>query len=134
LHDVLLLIVYAILIKILILKNHKGFRRHFAISCFKKALEEDTEVGMMRYLIMGLDSYNKYLKKHLRLQINDLPQIYSNISHIGDKQAFITKISVAIEKEKLEPILALLSPFLKNPEKSPLLIKEQYIYQISRLE
>jgi hypothetical protein len=39
-----------------------------------------SEVEEMKYFVMGLNSYNSYLRKNIKLQIKDLKRVYSKIA------------------------------------------------------
>jgi hypothetical protein len=70
-----------------------NFRYLFARTCisiatdksrlpWEKAIED--EVDKLRYLILGLNSYNKFIRQKLGLKINNLKGIYSKISCLSD--------------------------------------------------
>ena len=40
----------------------------------------------MGYLIMALNSYNSYLRRYIKLEINDIKKIYSKLATLPDKE------------------------------------------------
>ncbi|MGI8831694.1 MAG: hypothetical protein ACR2IS_03560, partial [Nitrososphaeraceae archaeon] len=60
------------------------------LSLVKKSKDE---VERMGYLIMGLNSYNSYLRRYMKLEINDIKKIYSKLATLPDKEK-----DTAIEK------------------------------------
>ncbi|MDW3680141.1 MAG: hypothetical protein QOA14_11330, partial [Nitrososphaeraceae archaeon] len=63
--------------------SRKRFRLYFAKGCLSIAKNSNDEVEKMEYLIKGLDSYNSYLKRHIKLEINEIkktPQNYDTSS------------------------------------------------------
>ena len=107
------LIVIAGTLKIVFALARKQFRLYFAKGCFKiiqEKLKKDinkNEVEEMKYIILGLNSYNQYIRRHLKLQIKNLNEIYSKLasSPMKDKDTSIDSISKAISGEDtLAPI------------------------------
>ena len=73
-------IVIAGLTKIIFHISKKEFRLNFAIGCIRFLAREEDEIDKMKYVIWGLDSYNAYLRRYLKLEIGNLKMIYSKIS------------------------------------------------------
>jgi hypothetical protein len=73
----------------------------------------------MRYLIRGLNSYNKYSKRCTNLQINDLTKVYSKISSASqeERRKIVESLSNSLEggNNTLEPVRYLLT-ISKVPE------------------
>ena len=73
----------------------------------------------MRYLIRGLNSYDKYLKRCMNLQMNNLTNIYSKISSAtqDEREKIIESLSDFLERgnNTLEPVKYLLT-ISKIPE------------------
>lgn len=107
---VIFLVVGSALIRIILLNTNKYFRFYLAKISFRALIKERDHVERMRYLIKGLNYYNKYIRRNLGLQINDLKTIYSKI--VSDpsieKSRSIREISVAFEDDdKLKPLKCL---------------------------
>ena len=114
------LIVGSALLKIIFLNARKEFRFYFAKTSFRVISKKVDEVEKMRYVIKGLNSYNKYLRRNLGLQINDLKRIYSRIisDPALDKNHSIEKLFAAFEnndKLKLTQCLSEIST-VTDPE------------------
>jgi hypothetical protein len=71
----------------------------------------------MYYFSLGLQEYDKYLKRHLKHRIKDIDKIFSKVSLL-DKAAktdIIRSLSNSFETEtdKLKPIKNILSELMK---------------------
>jgi hypothetical protein len=84
--------------------------------------DKQDEVEKMAYFVMGLNAYNLYLRRQIKLQINDLKRIYSQIASSAPKvkNEVIDKVSEVFREEKsedntLEPV-RYLSTFMDIPE------------------
>jgi hypothetical protein len=120
------------LLKTLSLIIREEFQLYFAKSCFRILSKKEDEVEKMKYLMKGLNSYNKYLIRHLGLEITDLRQIFSTISSspAEEQNKSIELISKAFERtNKLEPLVCL-SMFIKVPEGKLFLTKEPLFKKI----
>jgi len=51
-----------------------------AKDCLSNAKNSNDEVEKMEYLIKGLNSYNSFLKRDIKLEINEIKKIYSKIT------------------------------------------------------
>jgi len=114
------------LLKIVLLIIRKDFRLHFAKTCFRILLRKKSEAEKMKYLIWGLNSYDAYLRRFIKLQISDLKAIYSKVSSLSyeERRDSTNRISKAFESDNdLEPLTHLTS-FLKVPESEQLLSKQ----------
>jgi len=132
----LFIIVFAAFLKMLFATGRSQFRLYFAKGCFEIIkLKKEDEVKKMSYLIKGLNSYNKYLKRLTKLQITDLVKIYSSISSCEDKTKIsktMESLSGAFEKgDTLEP-LRKLSSMYKIPRET-LLTEQPLIHKIKEL-
>jgi hypothetical protein len=61
----------------------------------------------MEYLIKGLNSYNSFLKRHIKLEINEIKKIYSKIITLptNEKIKTVNKIIQSFESgDTLEPV------------------------------
>jgi hypothetical protein len=115
----LFIIVVGAFLKILFALAKIEFRLYFAIGCFRISQRRKDEAGKMRYLIKGLNSYNKYLKRCMNLQMNDLTKFYSKISSAPqeERKKIIDSLSDLLERgnNTLEPVRYLLT-ISKVPE------------------
>ena len=115
----LFIIVVGAFLKILFALAKPEFRLYFAIGCFRIIQRRKDEVGKMRYLTRGLNSYNKYLKRSMNLQMSNLTNIYSKISTAPqeERKKIIESLSDSLEKgnNTLEPVRYLLA-ISKVPE------------------
>ena len=77
---ILEIIPISILVKLFLQLARTEFKVLFARACFKMALNEDIDNPQKaRYLRLGFQWYNAFLKKHLGLQIKNIDVIYSRI-------------------------------------------------------
>ena len=118
----LFLIVTAAFLKILFAVRRKKFRLFYAKGSFRIMQDKQDEVEKMAYFVMGLNAYNLYLRRQIKLQINDLKRIYSQIASSSPKvkNEVIDKVSEVFREEKsedntLEPV-RYLSTFMDIPE------------------
>lgn len=108
----LFLIVVAGIFKTVAALMRQDFRLYFTKGCFILMQDASNEAHAMRYFVMGLNSYNLYLRRLIRLQINDLKQAYSKIASASRDQknetmskfSFIFLSDKAIEDNTLEPL------------------------------
>lgn len=128
----LFIIVVGAFLKILFAIAKPEFRLYFAIGCFRIIQRKRDEVVKMRYLIGGLNSYNKYLKRCMNLQMNDLTKIYSKISSAPkeERAKIIESLSDFLERgnNTLEPVKYLLT-ISKIPEEE-FLTEQQFKQKI----
>lgn len=82
----LFLIVISGILKIILAVGRREFRLFFARGCFVLMQDAKNEIDEMRYFVMGLNSYNLYLRRQIKLEIKDLNQAYSKIATIGEEQ------------------------------------------------
>jgi hypothetical protein len=56
----------------------------------------------MEFLIKGLNSYNSFLKRHVKLEINEIKKIYSKITTLPTKEKIetVNKIIQSFESER----------------------------------
>ncbi len=122
----LLLIVGSTFLRIISNISQTNFRFYYARGCFHLMSKETDETNKMNYFIMALNSYNKYLKRNLKLHISNINNIYSKIisDSIVDKYELIKSISTAFESnDKLKPI-KYISAFLDAKNTEQFLTKE----------
>lgn len=83
------------------------FNYYFAKSCFKVITEKNEALQKTHYLILGINSYDQYLRKNLKRHIRDIEQIYSRIlsDSKSDKERTLKSITEAFESDdKLGPL------------------------------
>jgi hypothetical protein len=103
----LFLTVLAALLKMVFALSRKRFRLYFAKGCLSIAKNSNDEVEKMEYLIKGLDSYNSYLKRHIKLEVNEIKKIYSKITTLPAKEKIdtVSRIIQSFETgDTLEPV------------------------------
>jgi hypothetical protein len=117
----LFLIVVAGFLKMLFAVWRPSFRLYFAKGCFSFIEERKDEVERMKYFVLGLNSYNSYLRRQIKLEIGDLKGIYSQVasSPATVKDEVIKRVCKVFEKDTfefedytLEPV-RVISSFLK---------------------
>jgi hypothetical protein len=118
----ILFVVASALLRIILLNRSKNFKFYLARLSFRamSRVEGDDDVERMKYLIGGLSFYNKYIRRTLGLQINDLKIIYSRIitDATVDKNHSMKELCRAFEdNDKLKPIRCLTGLFnVTDPE------------------
>jgi hypothetical protein len=118
----LLLIVVAGIFKIVAALMRGDFRLYFAKGCFILMQDARNEAHEMRYFVMGLNSYNLYLRRLIKLQIGDLKKAYSKIASASpdQKNQIMSKFSLVflsdkgIEDNTLQPLRSI-SKLLERP-------------------
>ena len=118
----------SIMVKLLLQHSKRQFRFYYAKGCFKIVLKETTsEIDKAKFLRIGLNWYNKYLKKNLGLKINDTDKILSKIVFYYplNKNYILTSICEAFDsKNELEPLRQMFTSQL-NIKSDTLLTKER---------
>jgi hypothetical protein len=113
--------------KIASLVSRKEFSFYFARGCFIILEKEEDGHENVRYFIAGLNSYNKYLLKNMKLNIGDMKQIYSKFfcAEASEKTEVIKALDRAFAKSKSEPIKPLLH-FLGDKKADEFLTREHF--------
>ncbi len=130
----LFLTVLAGLLKMVFALSRRRFRLYFAKGCLSIAKNTDDEVEKMEYLIKGLNSYNSFLKRHIKLEINEIKKIYSKITTLPSKEKMdtVNRIIQSFESgDTLEPVRYLSS--LKD-NKTELFLTEEPLEQKIKLQ
>lgn len=100
--------------------ERKDFRFYYAKASISIISCKINDIKRSNYLLMGLKSYDKYLQKNLKLQINDIPKTYSKIIFDSnmDENEVIRSISAAFMSEDTLKPAKYLSKIsrVKNPE------------------
>jgi hypothetical protein len=82
------------------------------------------EVNKTYYLILGLNSYNKFLKRNLKLQSDDA-MVCSKIISSSEKNQSLNLITASFkDSDKLKPV-SCLSDILKLSDKDQFLVKKR---------
>jgi hypothetical protein len=107
--------------------SRKGFMFYFARTCFLNALNKKDIFEQMFYFNLGLQAYNKCLKR-LKYQIKDIDKIFSKMSMLDNdaKNDVIRSLSSNFETEtdKLRPLKCISSELIKSEDTESILIKE----------
>jgi hypothetical protein len=77
--SILAYIAIAAILRITTQNLKREFRFYFAKACCKIISGKNDEVEKMKYLFLLLSSYNKYLQRNLKIEINDIKKVYSII-------------------------------------------------------
>lgn len=119
-------VVASALLRIILLNRSKHFKFYLARLSFRAISKVEGDVERMKYVIEGLTFYNKYIRRTLGLQINDLKMIYSKIiaDATVDKNRSMKELIQAFEdNDKLKPVRCLTGLFnVTEPER--FLVKE----------
>jgi hypothetical protein len=130
----LFLTVLAGLLKTVFALSRRRFRLYFAKGCLSIAKNSNDEVEKMEFLIKGLNSYNSFLKRHIKLEINEIKKIYSKITTlpIEAKMDTVNKIIQSFESaDTLEPVRCLSS---LQENKKELFLTEEPLEQKIKLQ
>jgi hypothetical protein len=119
-------IVGSALLKIILLIARKEFRFYFAKILFRALSKKEDEAEKIRYLVKALNSYNKYIRRTLGLEINDLKKVYSKIlsDPALDKNHSIKELSIAFEDSDKFKTIKCLSGLLNATDTEHFLAKE----------
>jgi hypothetical protein len=105
----------------------KDFRFYFAKACIDISEEKKSEAERTRYLILALESYNRYLRRYLKLQFNNAKKIYSKVSYCSsfDRDYLILSMKKTFKtNDELQPAFFISKNFLQIPESEQFLINE----------
>jgi hypothetical protein len=118
-------IVGSALLKIILLIVRKDFRFYFAKTLFRVISKKD-ESEKIEYFVKALNSYNKYIRRTLALEIKELKKIYSRVlsDPNTDKNHSIEKLSEAFEDRDKFQIIKCLSILFKGADTEDFLAKE----------
>lgn len=127
----LFLAVLAGILKMVFALSRKRFRLYYAKGCLSLIRRSKDEVEKMGYLIMGLNSYNSYLRRYLKLEIKDIKKMYSKLATLPDKDkdAAIEKIMESFDSgDTLEPLRYLAQ--YRDADSDVLLVEEPLLDKI----
>jgi hypothetical protein len=124
--SVIFFVVGSALLKIISLIARKEFRFYFAKILFRVISKKEDEAEKIRYLVRALNSYNKYVRRSLGLEINDLKKVYSKIlsDPTLDKNHSIEELSKAFEDRDKFKTIKCLSKLLKDIDTEHFLAEE----------
>lgn len=114
----------------------KHFRYYYAKALVRNSLYEqkEDEVKRLKYLFAGINSYRKYLGRHLDLDIN-VPKVYPRITVLTPQERIKLVNSMyeafSADIDKLKPIICL-TTFLNLPA-DEVLVKEPIKDKIKQL-
>jgi hypothetical protein len=115
----LFIIVSGAFLKLLLALAKPEFRLYFAKGCFKIIKRKQNEADKMKYMIKGINSYNKYIKRWMNLQMSELTKIYSKIGSTSqdERRRIIDLLAASFDKgsDNLE-LMKILLPFSKLTE------------------
>lgn len=101
--------------------SKRNFRFYYAKACIQLSLMKTDRAEKMNLLVRALNSYNKYLKRILKLEMQSIDEICSKIISDSslDKDEFTKSIYEAFQSDdKLKPTLIILNLLkITNPEK-----------------
>lgn len=102
--SILAYIAIAAILRITTQNLKREFRFYFAKACCKIMSGKNDQVEKMKYLFLLLSSYNKYLQRNLKIQINDIKKIYSIIlsKETNQQIEIIESICASLEGDRLK--------------------------------
>jgi hypothetical protein len=123
------LVLASALLRIILLNRSKHFNFYLARLSFRALSRSEDDVERVKHLIDGLSFYNKYIRRTLRVEINEPKIIYSKIitDATVDRNRWMKELSQAFEdNDKLKPIRCLIGLFnVTDPEH--FLVKESVV-------
>ena len=127
---ILTYIAIAAFLRITLQNLKREFRFYFAKGCCKIISNKNDKVEKMKYLFLLLSSYNKYLQRNLKIEINDINKIYSIIlsKETNQQIEIIESICASLEGDKLK--LARYLSSLQNIPDSKFYIKVSLFEQL----
>jgi hypothetical protein len=92
---------FAGFLRIITQSTRREFRFYIAKACSKIISEKENEFDKMKYLLLLLDSYNKYLHRNIKMRINNIEEIYSIIYYkdSNERNQIIESICGCLESE-----------------------------------
>ena len=116
--EIAFLVLYTALFRLVMHEARKEFRYYFAIALFEISNVIHKEIKRIQYLVKGLNSYDKYMKRSLNLQIKNLKEIQEKIAVADSEYRNILLQTIHEEKDDRFDIIKKLSEFLsiKNME------------------
>jgi hypothetical protein len=89
---------------VIILFRRKEYPFYFAKACFTIGSENGDDGKKIRYFILGLNSYNEYLRRQYNSEINDIDKIYSIFVYANteEKKSITSQLLDNMKEDKLE--------------------------------
>ena len=123
----LFLVVPGGFLRLILLIARKEFRFYFAKGCFSIMTQKEEDLAKMRYLKLGLESYNKFLRRHLKYQIGEsnIKKFYFKYMRaaIQERNEMVNSLLQAFEDGKTRPATCV-ATITKVPEIEEFLIEE----------
>jgi hypothetical protein len=113
----------------------RDFRFIMAKKCMDVANEEKDKAEKINYLIAGLSSYKKYLKRNLGLEFDDTRVASNIISSSSDKNEIVETIEKSFNEDSLDKLkpASCLSTFANLEPKEQFLINKQLSTRIKEI-
>jgi hypothetical protein len=93
------------IIYVILIATKKDIRYHMAKACFEAIPRQKNQTNKVNYFIMGVKFYDKYLRRALNIQINDVKKIYSKIISDPNAEAMDSIMaSFDNDEDKLRPV------------------------------
>jgi len=105
-------IISAVLLRLFSNLAKRDYRFYYAKASFSIISTKGEKRDKISYVVLALNSYNKYLKRNIKLQITNIKGIYSKIliDPAIEQNETIISISKAVESnDKFEPLRYLLN-------------------------
>lgn len=105
-------IISSVLLRLFSSLTKKDYRYYYAKACLSIISTKVEKSDKINCIVLALNSYNKYLKRNIKLQIGNIKDIYSKIliDPAVEKNETILSISRAFESnDKFEPLRNLLN-------------------------
>lgn len=106
----------------------KEFRFNLSKACFRIAQNKVDAFKQMYYFGLGLQEYNKCLKRNFKRQIKDINKIFSKVSILDNdaRNRVIRSLSISFDSEidKLKPLNCITSELMKSEDAESILIQE----------
>lgn len=114
---ILTYVTIAALIRIITQIAKKGYRFYFAKAYCQIISEKRNNFEKIEYLFPLINSYNKYLQRNLKVEINNIKKIYSIILYkdINQQWEIIKSICTTLDGDRLK-LAQYLSSLLKIPD------------------
>ena len=132
LQSTLVFTVYCMFFSLIYSYIRSDFKYHFAKACIAVVESKKDEVNKTYYLMQGLSSYNKFLKRTLKLQFDDA-MVCSKIISSYDKNESFNLIATSFKGgDKLRPV-SCLHDITNLPDKEQFLVKERLSTKIKEV-
>jgi hypothetical protein len=124
LQTTLIITLYATFLILIYSYARRDFRFQFAKACMNVIEIKKDEVNKIFYLMRGLNSYNKFLKRNLKLQF-DNALVCSRVISSDERSQLLNLITASFkDDDKLKPVNCL-SNIIHVPEGKQFLVEKQ---------